>query len=363
MSIIIEAGVLARAMKSAAAVVEARNTIPILSNVRLEAAGGELGLITSSLDIEYRQSVPLVSGDALATTVDARKLSAIAGAVEAGAQIAMEVKDKRLAVKSGRSRWVLPMLPAEDFPVLPFPDAGVTVTMKGSQLSTAIDRTAWSASTEETRYYLCGVFLDGEEGKLRFVTTNGHTLVCLTTEADWPAEARQVIVPSKYVRTLERLCADIGSVVLRWGEEKIRAEIGAITLTGKLINGTFPDYRRVIPSAGNQRAIVDGEQLRKALRRMDLIGSEKTRAIKLDVRENAMALQMTDAEHGVASEEVPADCTRTHEAGFNSSYLAQMLEAIGGDTIELHQSDPGAAALVRRTVPDGAVGIVMPMRV
>lgn len=361
MSLVIEAGVLARAMKSAAGVVEARNTIPILSNVRMQASAGELELVTSNLDIEYRQRLPLASGGDLATTVDASKLAAIAGAVERGAQISMEIKDRRLAVKSGRSRWLLQSLPVDDFPVLPFDGASVSVAMPGAPLAAAIARTAWSASTEETRYYLCGVFLDAEDGKLRLTTTNGHTLVCLTTETDWPEAAAQVIVPSKYVRTLERLSAEMEGVTLHWSKDKIRADIGTITLTGKLINGTFPDYRRVIPSTGNQRAIIEGEGLRNAVRRMALIGSEKTRAVKLDVRDNVMALEMTSAEHGIASEELPADCTTTHAAGFNSAYLVQMLEAIGGDTIEIHHSDPRAPALVRRTVPDGVVGVVMPM--
>ena len=363
MSVIIEAGVLSRAMKSAAAIVESANTIPILANVRLETSGGEMEIVTSNLDIEYRQRVPLVSGEGLATTVDARKLAAIAGATEGGAQIGLEVKDGRLTAKSGRSRWVLPVLPVADFPAMPFDAKSVTISMPGKDLSAAIARTVWCAGTDMGRPWICGVYFDPEDGKVRFTSTNGHVITSIVSTADWPGDAPPVIVATKFAREVQKLAAEAKAVDLTWDDRKIRIAAGDVILTGKVIEGMFPDYRRIIPAISKQPVNVDPETLRKALRRIELIGSEKTRSIVFEHGEGLIDLRMSDQSYGESSEQVPAECVAGTRTGFNSAYLAGALEAIGGDTVEIHQASPSDIALIRRSVADGAICGVMPMRV
>jgi DNA polymerase-3 subunit beta len=363
MTMIIEAGVLSRAMKSAAAIVKGTNTIPILANARIETRGGELEIVTSNLDTEYRQRVPLVSGEGLSTTIDAKKLSALAAAAATnGAQMSFALKDSRMTVKSGRSRWVLPALPAADFPLMAFETDAVGTTFAGKDLAAMISRTVWS--TDSSRPHLAGIFLNPEAGKLTLASTNGHTIVVLSTETDWPAEAPEVIVPTDFARVLERLSAEAASVDLVWDNRKVRATIGESSVTGNLIDGTFPDYRRVIPADVDTPISAEPDALRKALRRIELIGTEKSRSVVFEPGNGVIDLRISDASSsGEASEQVPASCETGPKAGFNVAYLAGALEAVGGETIEIHQADPNAVALIRRTVRDGAVCGVMPMRI
>lgn len=364
MAVIIESAVLSRALKSAAAIVEGANTIPVLANVRLEAIGAKLEIVTSNLEIEFRQLLPLVSGEGLATTVDARKFAAITGAVESGAQIALEEKDGWLTVKSGRSRWVLPVIPISQFPDLPFEAEADGIDMPGKDLASVIARTAWSTSVEAAKYYIAGIYFNEEGGRLRVASTNGFTLFVLDTATAWPKAAPDVIVPTKYARLLERLAGEASRVDLLWDDKKIRATIGDVTLTGKLIEGIFPDYRRLIPKAGDAPLVTDPESLRKALRRIELVGTEKSRAIVFEPGMGLIDLRMSDyGSASEASEQVPADCEGGNRTGFNVAFLAGALEAVGGETVEIHQEDAGSIALIRRTVPDGAICGVMPMSV
>lgn len=362
-SIVIEAGVLASAMKDAAAIVQSRNTVPIMANACLRAEGDRLEIVTSDLEVEFRQQVELRSGGTLATTADARRLAALASAAEKGAQMKLSLGDTRLTISSGRSRWVLPVLPADDFPVMGAGQMAKEVAMPAKDLAEALARVTPCISTEETRYYLNGILFHPEEGQLRFAATDGHKLAAFTTDQSYPADAPEIIVPRRYCEAMQRLAAGHGGTVsFAWDTGKIRATIGPATLTGKVIDGTFPDYRRVIPPTG-EPALVDPALLRAAIKRVQLVSTEKTRAVRLARSAGKMVLSVTSPEAGEASEEVAAENSVEQECGFNSIYLDTMLAAIGGDSIEIHHADPAAPALFRRAVADGMIGVVMPMRV
>lgn len=344
----IEAKALAGAMKAAAGVVEARNTIPILANVRLAARGDTLDLLATDLDIELRQQVPLAQPGELSTTVDTHRLAAIAAAAEPGARIALDLDGARLTLRSGRSRWTLPTLPFEDFPELPWSGEGShRATMDGKALASAIERTAWSMSDEELRYYLCGIFLNAEMGRMRLTATNGHTLACVDTLVEWPEGAPEIILPRRLTAALARLAGEHREIALEWDQHKLRAVAGAVTLTGKSIDGIFPDYRWVIPPAADDPVMVSPVALRAALRRAALVCSGKTRAVKVKTGADQLAISASDPDAGSGCEEVPASCRPGHQSGFNASYLAGALSAIGGDSVELHQADAGSPALLR----------------
>lgn len=367
--ITVDAGVLTKAMRHAAAVTERRNTIPILANVLLVAKGETLSISTTDLDLQFTQTVPLRAGGELMTTVDSQRLATLAGAVESGAQISLELKDDRLTVKSGRGRWVLPVLPRDDFPLMVVGNFEASIDLAGAALARAVGRVGAAISTEETRYYLNGILLSPDGGQVRMVATDGHRMMVVTVEAAWPENAPDVIVPRKFVRTLEKLAAGLGegAVSLAWSAKQVRAEIGPVTLLGKTIDGSFPDYRRVIPSVEGTPVVFDPAVLRGAVRRVALIATEKTRVVKLTREADLLLLHVASPDNGAASEELPADCDVSGErgfaCGFNAAYLGDMLEAIGGDTVELHHADAGAPALFRRKVSDGALGVLMPMRV
>lgn len=366
-SVTIDASVLSRAMSAAAKIVEARNTIPILSNVRLVADPvlGKLELLTTDLDVEYRQRIAMAEGSGkLATTVNAGKLRDLVNAVNKGAQLRLTHDGNRLTVQAGRGRWVIPTLPVDDFPSIEFTAQHRLDIEPAAKLSALLARVLWSTETEKTRYFLAGPLWHPENGKVRLAATNGHTLPVVSTELDWPEGAPELILAPKFCTTIRDLLGDVAGVVqLTWDATKIRAAWGDVILTGKVIDGAFPDYRRVIPPNVEKPIMLDPDCLADAVRRVKLLGSEKTRSVKFIIADGKITLSHTSMEHGTATEDVPADCKAAHETGFNAEYLINMLGAIGGDTVEIHQSDPGAPSLIRRTVDDGALGVVMPMRV
>ena len=361
--IAIEAGVLARAMKNAAAVTESRNTIPILSNVRLQADGDTLEIVTSDLDVEYRERLPLADGGQLATTADSKRLAAVASAAGKGSQLKLELAEGRLTVRNGRSRWQMPVLPVDDFPQLPFESDTVELRFTGSDLSALLARVLWSVSTEQTRYYLHGPLLHGHDGKTTLAATNGHTLAQQISELDHPHGAADVILGPKWCRIVEALSRDADAVKLEWNAGKVRATVGETVLTGKVIDGTFPDYRRVIPPVSEAPVTVDPASLRAGVGKAIVLASDKTRIVKVERQAGTLLLTCTSPETGTGSADVPAECESGFVSGFDARYLDQMLAAIGGDSITIHHADGGAPARFERVAKDGFTGVVMPCRV
>lgn len=363
MSITIETAQLVRAMKHAASVVENKQTLPILGSVLLRADGDTLELATTNLDVEFRQVLPLASGGGLETTVDARRLFALAQAAGNGSQLKLEMDGNQLAVRNGRSRWKMPVLPAEDFPAIPFDGDCVRIEMGGAALAQALGRVMWSVGTEQIKHYLLGPLLHGEEGKLAFAATNGHTLMRSITDVALPDRACDIILMPKFCRLVEAITAEAAQVILEWDEAKIRLSVGDTTLTAKVIDGTFPDYRRVIPTQGDTPLVVDPQSLKSAVRKTVVLASEKTNCLKVARGQDSLTLSITSPGVGDSRSEQPAECAEGFETGFNAKYLEQMLDAIGGDSLVIHQSEAGAPARFERLVGDGAVGVIMPIRV
>ena len=363
MSVTIETAPLARAMKHAAAVVEGRNTIPICGNVLLHAEGDTLELVTTNLDVEFRQSLPLTEGGELSTTVDARRLYALAQAAGNGSQLKLEMDGQQLAVKNGRSRWKMPVLPASDFPNMPFDGDPVELVLAGAQLSSMFGRVMWSVSTEQTRYYLQGPLLHAEEGSMALAATDGSTLMRCVSSVKYPDDAPEIILMPKFCRLAETLAAEAESVKLEWDDAKIRATIGDIALTAKVIDGTFPQYRRVIPPLSDGPVSVDPEPLRAAIRKSMVLSDDKTNCIKVERAADKLLLSTVSPGNGESQSEQPAECSEGFAAGFNAKFLDAMLDAIGGDSVVIHQADERAPARFQRVVDDGSLGIVMPMRI
>lgn len=368
MPVIIESGQLARAMKSAAALVERAQTMPILANVRLRSIGDHVEIATTNLDVEYRQLVPLAQPGEIDTTIEAHKLLAMAGAAE-GAQMKLTPEPGKVIAQAGRSRWVMPSLGSDGFVELPFDGRGRAVTIGGAVLARILSRISWSICAEETLHYMCGVYIDPEPAAggdvMRFTACTKNTFASFTSDIPWPEDAPPVIIATKFVRLVQGLVSDMAEVQLAWDAQKIRVTAGHATLTGKLIDGTFPPYRKVISSIplADAPILVDPEQVRKAIKRIEIVGFDKTRCIAVDVRAGAIEVQVAGMGAGEASEHVPADCEALHRAGFNSVFLSGALECVGGETVEIHQSTPDDPALIRRTVDDGVVCGLGSMRI
>lgn len=371
----IERATLLRCLSHVQSVVERRNTIPILSNVLIEAGdGGSLKVMATDLDLQVVENMAAASVDAPgAITVSAHLLFDIARKLPEGSQVSLETSENRMTVKAGRSRFQLPTLPRDDFPVIVEGDLPTSFELPAKTLAELVDRTRFAISTEETRYYLNGIFLHvSEEDKpvLKAAATDGHRLARFTIDQPDGAQGMpDVIVPRKAVAELRKLLEESldGNVQVDLSASKIRFTLGGeggVVLTSKLIDGTFPDYSRVIPTGNDKLLKLDPRSLYEGVDRVATIATEKTRAVKMGLDQDKVTLSVTSPDNGTAAEEVPADYSADgFEIGFNANYLKDILSQIDSDTVELHLADAGAPTLIRQDANSPALYVLMPMRV
>lgn len=368
----IERATLLKCLSHVQSVVERRNTIPILSNVLIEAAAdGTVRVMATDLDLQVVESLVAVSVESPgAITVSAHLLFDIARKLPDGSQVSLETADNRMAVKAGRSRFSLPTLPRDDFPVIVEGDLPTSFELPATTLAQLIDRTRFAISTEETRYYLNGIFLHVTDDELKAAATDGHRLARFTLKRPDGSEGMpDVIVPRKCVAELRKLLeeAQDANVLIDLSASKIRFTLGGengVVLTSKLIDGTFPDYSRVIPTGNDKLLRLDPKSFWQGVDRVATIATEKTRAVKMALDNDRVTLSVTSPDNGTASEEVPADYKSAgFEIGFNATYLKDILGQIEGDTVELHLADAGAPTLIRQDDKSPALYVLMPMRV
>jgi DNA polymerase-3 subunit beta len=371
----IERATLLRCLSHVQSVVERRNTIPILSNVLIDASdGGSVRVMATDLDLQVVETMSAASVDQPgAITVSAHLLFDIARKLPEGSQVSLTTSDNRLEVKAGRSNFKLPTLPRDDFPVIVEGDLPTSFELPARLLAELIDRTRFAISTEETRYYLNGIFLhvtDEDEPLLKAAATDGHRLARFTiARPEGAAGMPDVIVPRKAVGELRKLLDEAldSNVLIDLSASKIRFTMGGeggVVLTSKLIDGTFPDYSRVIPTANDKLLKVDPKLFFSGVDRVATIATEKTRAVKIGLDQDRVTLSVTSPDNGTAAEEIAADYRADAlEIGFNANYLKDILGQIDSDTVELHLADAGAPTLIRENEQARALYVLMPMRV
>jgi DNA polymerase-3 subunit beta len=366
----IERATLLKGLGHVHSVVERRNTIPILSNVLIEAEeDGGLRLMATDLDLQINERVEADVGEAGATTVPAHTLFDIVRKMPEGSQVELIAAEGRMQVNAGRARFTLSTLPRDDFPVIAEGDLPTGFELPAATLRQIIDKTRFAISTEETRYYLNGIYLhvsDEAQPVLKAAATDGHRLARVTVpRPDGAAGMPGVIIPRKCVAELRKLLDELdGSVQVSLSESKIRFGLGNAVLTSKLIDGTFPDYTRVIPTANDKLLKLDPRSLEEGVDRVSTIASERTRAVKMSLDRDRVTLSVTSPENGTASEEVSADYGADGiEIGFNARYLLDILGQIEGDVMEVHLADAAAPTLLRENDKAPALYVLMPMRV
>jgi DNA polymerase III subunit beta len=375
MKAMIERATLLRCLSHVQSVVERRNTIPILSNVLIDASdGGNVRVMATDLDLQVVETMSAASVDQPgAITVSAHLLFDIARKLPEGSQVSLTTSENRLEVKAGRSNFKLPTLPRDDFPVIVEGDLPTSFELPARLLAELIDRTRFAISTEETRYYLNGIFLhvtDEDEPLLKAAATDGHRLARFTVpRPEGAAGMPDVIVPRKAVGELRKLLEEAldSNVLIDLSASKIRFTMGGeggVVLTSKLIDGTFPDYSRVIPTANDKLLRVDPKLFYSGVDRVATIATEKTRAVKIGLDQDRVTLSVTSPDNGTAAEELAAEYrSEGLEIGFNANYLKDILGQIDGDTVELHLADAGAPTLIREGEKARALYVLMPMRV
>jgi DNA polymerase III subunit beta len=372
MRFVIERGELLRALGHVTSVVERRTTIPILSNVMLKASGASLQFKATDLEREVSESVDAKVETAGALTVPAHILHDIVRKLPEGAEIDIrrEADKERLTITSGHSRFSLQTLPADDFPDLAVGEIGHEFTIDAGDLKRLIEKTKFAISTEETRYYLNGIYLHtAETGKLktlRAVATDGHRLAQVELPRPKGADGMPgVIIPRKTVHEIARLAEDSSAKVkVGVSQTKVRFEIGPVVLTSKLIDGTFPDYGRVIPHNNDKELSVDKASFSDAVDRVATIASERGRAVKLNLSKDKLVLTVNNPDGGSATEEIEAGYSASPlEIGFNARYLLDIASQLETDDARFLLADPGSPTMVRDGGDDGALYVLMPMRV
>ncbi|HWW65451.1 MAG TPA: DNA polymerase III subunit beta [Sphingomonadaceae bacterium] len=365
----IERATLLKSLSHVQSVVERRNTIPILSNVLIEASADGLKLMATDLDLQIVEHVEAQVETPGATTVSAHTLFDIARKLPEGGQVSLSAAEGKMQVVAGRARFNLQTLPRDDFPVIAEGDLPTRFELPAATLRQIIDKTRFAISTEETRYYLNGIFLhvsDEAQPVLKAAATDGHRLARVTVpRPDGAAGMPDVIVPRKCVAELRKLLDELdGTVEVSLSPTKIRFGLGSAILTSKLIDGTFPDYSRVIPVANDKLLKIDPKSFMEGVDRVATIASEKTRAVKMALERDKITLSVTSPENGTAAEEVSGDYgSDGFEIGFNARYLLDILGQIEGDTVEVHLADAAAPTLIRENDKAPALYVLMPMRV
>lgn len=372
MKVSIERSALLKAMSQAQSVVERRNTIPILANVLIEAEGDTISFRATDLDIEVIDKAPAMVERAGATTVGAHTLHEIVRKLPDGAmvELADDGSAGRLEVKAGRSSFSLATLPKEDFPVMASSEYACNFSALAPVLRRLFDKSKFAISTEETRYYLNGVYMhasDGADGKvLRCVATDGHRLARIDAELPKGAEDLPgVIVPRKTVGELRKLLEDDEmQIAVSVSETKIRFATPEITLTSKVIDGSFPDYTRVIPVGNTRRLEVDAAEFAQAVDRVSTVSSERSRAVKLSLDEDRLVLTVNAPDSGAAEEELAvAYGDEPLEIGFNAKYLLEIAGQVDRENAVFLFNSSGDPTLMREGNDESAVYVVMPMRV
>jgi len=390
MKLIIERAALLKALGHVQSVVERRTTIPILSNVYLRAEAGKLALSATDMDLEIVERVAGQIEQEGRTTAPAHTLYDIVRKLREGAQIEIEASGERntMVLRSGRSTFTLACLPPEDYPVMSSGELPHNFSLSAVELRALIDRTRFAISTEETRYYLNGIYLHATKADevpvIRAVATDGHRLARVEMVLPEGAGGMPgVIVPRKTVLELRKLVEESEEEVkIGLSDTKIRFAISSIgtgdgdprvareavateaTLTSKLIDGTFPDYDRVIPSNNDKVLEVNCKDFAEAVDRVSTISTEKSRAVKLAIESGSLVVSATSPENGTAVEELEV---RYHasplEIGFNSRYLLDITDQIDGEGAQFVMSDAASPTIVRDSADASALYVLMPMRV
>jgi len=360
----IERAKLLRCLSHVQSVVERRNTIPILSNVLISGRGDQLSLTATDLEVELVARANVNLQQAGEITVPGRKFLDIIRALPDKASVTVSVEGERAIVKSGKSRFTLTTLPASDFPTIEDIRAQQTLNVDQVTLRRLLDKTHFSMAQQDVRYYLNGMLLEVAGNVLRTVATDGHRLAFCETALEPPSSAaQQVIVPRKGVLELQRLVGGEGSVELAIGTNHIRAQIGDIRFTSKLIDGRFPEYGRVIPTDPPKKVQADRELLRAALQRAAILSNEKYRGIRLALRPNVLVLQAHNPEQEEAEEELEVAYQGDEvEIGFNVNYLLDALAAVDGGEVAIGLTDANNSCLLTSPGVQTTKYVVMPMR-
>jgi len=345
--------------------VEKRQTLPALSNVLIKSNSDHFTLTTTDLEIELVSKVDQLMDEAGEITLPAKKLLDICKALPNDAELSIEVNGDKALIKSGRSRFSLTTLPASDFPALEDISSVYEFSIPQSILKTLIDKTSFAMAQQDVRYYLNGLMLEVASGVIRTVATDGHRLSFCekALEADL-ADNKQVIIPRKGVSELQRLLTDSDDLVkVILGNNHIQCILSSQRFTSKLIDGRFPDYKRVMPDASGNNMVLDRDALKQALVRASILSNEKYRGIRMILETNLLKLQAQNPDQEEADVELEINYEGSPiEMGINVNYMIDVLNTSSQDTVQGFIKDANSSCLLMFPDEGEAKYVIMPMR-
>ena len=351
-------------LQSVIGVVERRQTMPVLANVLLSARENRLSITGTDLEVELVATSKVTVEQSGDVTIPGRKLLDIFRALPEKTNVTLSSEGERVSLRGGRSRFTLSTLPAAEFPLVDDINAQQTVEVSQAEFRRLIDKTHFSMAQQDVRYYLNGMLLETEGKSLRAVATDGHRLaLCETELAARVVALQQVIVPRKGVLELQRILGAEGVIELAVGTNHVRAQIGDIRFTSKLIDGRFPEYGRVIPASPSKIVEADRETLRQSLQRTAILSNEKYRGVRLTVKPDLLTIQAHNPEQEEAEDRIEVSYKGDEvEIGFNVNYLLDALAAIETEKVEIGLTDSNSSCLIRAPGTVNTKYVVMPMR-
>ncbi len=355
-------------LSAVAKMIEARNTVPILANIAITAKDDSLTIQGTDLDLEYSAAIAAAISEPGETTIPARLASDIAKKLSGEISFSLKPGEQQASIAAGRSRFSIMTLPIDDYPSLSVGEFSHSFSMTGDALHRALTAVEFAVSTEETRYYLNGVYLHvTDDGKLRFVATDGHRLARMEVDAPDGSEGMPgIIVPRKTVKEATGIAAAAKGEVVRIdvSETKIRFTHGSTVLTSKIIDGTFPDYQRVIPTGNNIIAYIDSKTLSAAADRVSTISTERGRGVKLSFTNGNLTLVANSPDAGSAEDSVEADFdAEPLDIGFNARYLQTLLSTLGDGKTRIELADAGSPTVFKSDANSDLLIVLMPLRV
>lgn len=351
-------------LQSVIGVVERRQTMPVLANVLLVARGDRLNITGSDLEVELVAGCSVNVQQPGDVTVPGRKLLEIMRTLPEKATVSLVREAERVVVKAGRSRFTLSSLPASEFPVIEEISSKQLIRVGREQFRRLIEKTHFAMAQQDVRYYLNGTLLETNGTTLRAVATDGHRLSMAETQlAETATTTQQVIVPRKGILELQRILGGDGELELTIGSNHVRAQIGDIRFTSKLIDGKFPEYSRVIPSKPPYTMSAARDTMRQALQRTSILSNEKYRGVRLTFGENTLTIQAHNPEQEEAEDQIEVSYAgAAMEIGFNVTYLLEALAAIDVDMVDVSVTDSNSSCLIRAPGDNAVKFVVMPMR-
>lgn len=346
-------------------VIERRQTLAVLSNVLVNAKNGQCTLTGTDMEVEIVASLETQTELEGEITIPAKKLLDICKSLPADQTVSVELNDGKVVVKSGRARFTLSSLPANDFPSLDEIEVKHAIKIAQKDLRYVIDKTQFAMAQQDVRYYLNGLLFDFSGAKLRAVATDGHRLALSEVDlSEGLTENQQLIVPRKGVQELMRVLEDTDEeALLEISGNHLRIQANGVRFTTKLIDGRFPDYRRVVPEQGDLVVIADRETLKQTLSRAAILSNEKFRGVRLEAKDNVLKIQAHNPEQEEAVDEMEVGYAgRPLEVGFNVNYLIDAITVVNTENIQLNFMDASSSCLISGVGAEDCKYVVMPMR-